>query len=52
VPQERSLDWPPMTAEEVVGHQDHNSGVMLAAGDVRGEWDLLGLCAYCSAVVC
>ncbi|KAI8475842.1 MAG: hypothetical protein J3K34DRAFT_517015 [Monoraphidium minutum] len=35
VPQELAESWVAMTAEEVVGHQDHNSGVMLVADDVR-----------------
>jgi hypothetical protein len=44
VPQERALQWPKMTEDEVVSHQDHNSGVMLAAGDIRGAWRMgLGL---------
>ncbi|GBF90997.1 hypothetical protein Rsub_03852 [Raphidocelis subcapitata] len=35
VPQDRALEWPPMTEQEVAGHQDHNLGVALTPGDIR-----------------
>ncbi|KIY97185.1 hypothetical protein MNEG_10779 [Monoraphidium neglectum] len=35
VPQERVMAWEKMTEDEVVGHQEHNCGVMLTADDVR-----------------